>query len=497
MSGSNLGRSTSEVEDEANDIDTSERRPEVRRVLSERPLEAGKVPVARLSIPTCDVLPDCVVNSSPKIEQDIKDILDALEAPIPITRTPYPIPYDLPRSPLMDPAFHEARNKHKAPKAEVTVGKPGSLQARLAKNPFALMLAQPTRECKIVQTPKSGLLLPKFFLQAFGLIKHPHSRQPWYLPMNLEQHKASRLPQLDDGGGEISTPECRPKHTGWINYILSSKLMLDSIFMGTPKETRALNTKHLVPQRILRIPETYKTIANAGFRQDMSTFLLEIWRRRVTEQLIYLKSLPTSYLFGCKSWEQALKISQVGCFIYTGGKHNLPGPPTEFSTVDVKCGQLDEDGKPHRISAEGPWKTKKVPVHDFRVLLGERKLAHLRTRSSLWYKDIVAVKAKGNTIKLRMELWKLEGYLARYGWDDPTPGDLDRAKKPIMARELKESEDLLKNMPKCEDDPDNGDDGDVGDVVDDADQEDVQRREIIQRLKEVGGGKTVPKDVQK
>ncbi|KAA8568299.1 hypothetical protein EYC84_007335 [Monilinia fructicola] len=51
-------------------------------------------------------------------------------------------PRELPLSPLMDPAFLEARNKHSAPKPRPSKERT-AFQEQLAKNPYALALGNP------------------------------------------------------------------------------------------------------------------------------------------------------------------------------------------------------------------------------------------------------------------------------------------------------------------------------------------------------------------
>jgi hypothetical protein len=46
---------------------------------------------------------------------------------------------DLPISPLMDPAFHQARRKFTKPKPRTTQHKPTKLQRQLARNPFGTL----------------------------------------------------------------------------------------------------------------------------------------------------------------------------------------------------------------------------------------------------------------------------------------------------------------------------------------------------------------------
>ncbi|KAB8297366.1 hypothetical protein EYC80_002711 [Monilinia laxa] len=76
-------------------------------------------------------------------------------------------PRELPLSPLMDPVFLEARNKHSAPKPPPSKERT-AFQEQLAKNPYALALATPVRQCSATQ-----LSLPSFFLQDFTVMRAP------------------------------------------------------------------------------------------------------------------------------------------------------------------------------------------------------------------------------------------------------------------------------------------------------------------------------------
>jgi hypothetical protein len=55
------------------------------------------------------------------------------------------------------------------------------------------------------------------------------------------------------------------------------------------------------------------------------------------------------------------------------------------------------------------------------VLLGEDTLDEMQANSKprIWDTGVLAVKSRRNTALLLQRLWKLQGYLAEFGWTGP------------------------------------------------------------------------------
>jgi hypothetical protein len=332
----------------------------------------------------------------------------------------------------MDPAVIAAKQKYTAPKARPSKN-PEGFQQIFAKNPYALALATPVRTCQL-----TSIVLPSFFLQDFNLMEHPKTGVPWYVPRSLtSKHAPPRLQtqtyvdseageqsglkdeiqassQSEQAGG-ASTPKI-----GYTVYTLSSQLALramqDKAGYARKQPTRSMrraaqrgllllssNTlAKFVPERHRQARAAYDVISIADWRSDMHGFVLELMRRRAVEDLVHVTGLKRGYVVGCSGWEDALAKPRVGAFLWTGGNgdREMDVPP-EFATLEKKT-LVD--------------KTRKVPVHNLRALLGREKLAELREKlpSGTFEKEVVALRHKKMTVTLQMRLWKLQGYLAEF-----------------------------------------------------------------------------------
>jgi len=162
-----------------------------------------------------------------------------------------------------------------------------------------------------------------------------------------------------------------------------------------------------IPDRYGQSKSASRFLSAARWRSDMHEFVLELMRRRLVEGLIRLTNSKRGYVVGCSGWKDALAKPQVGAFIWTGGNgeqdEGVDIPP-EFATLDVSAGQQGEN------------RTKKIPVHNLRRLLGMEKLAELRAKlsSGIFGKEVVVLKHKKVVVDVEMQLWKLQGYLAEY-----------------------------------------------------------------------------------
>ncbi|KAG4437505.1 hypothetical protein IFR05_007015 [Cadophora sp. M221] len=334
----------------------------------------------------------------------------------------------LPLSPLMDPAFLEAKQRHKTPKAPPTKT-PTPFQQQLAKNPFALALATPVRRCVI-----SGTKLPSFFLQGFRVMSDPNTGDPWYVPTRLANKHLSekaredldKVEELEEGVEaleELKDPDNAtavvekptPSKIGYQVYTLSRKGLLQSIADSESKRTsrgrvRSIHSRFL-PPKWHGIKSVMKAYNDSAWRPDMGEFVPILMGRRISEALIHLCKLKRGYLVGCSDWEDALKKPQVAAFLWTGsrGDEEIEGPP-EFATLDV--GSQD-------FGSFGPQlggRKRKVPVYNLQTLLGKEKMDELRqlVPKSVFEKEVVVLKHKNGTVELQSLLWKIQGYLAEH-----------------------------------------------------------------------------------
>lgn len=80
---------------------------------------------------------------------------------------------DLPLSPLMDPVFHEARQRWTRPKPTSTDYKPTKFQNQLARNPYGM-----APDSFINSEHGLTLLQPELWLRPYGVARSPARRSP-------------------------------------------------------------------------------------------------------------------------------------------------------------------------------------------------------------------------------------------------------------------------------------------------------------------------------
>jgi hypothetical protein len=333
----------------------------------------------------------------------------------------------------MDPDAIAAKEKWVARKSRPSK-KPEDFQQILAKNPYARALATPLRRCQLTNNA-----LPSFFLQGFNLMAHPETGIPWYVPRSLALAKKGE-PQLLEEQPDLElerkedieqssqlnkTPAAFTSALGYTVYILASqhilRAMQDPKGYGMKQKNKMRNMAQrrgivipqnappfrFIPDRYRQSKSTSKFLSAAGWREDMHEFILRIMRRRIVENLVALTNLKRGYVVGCSGWEDALAKPQIGTFLWTGGAGEMEegtDSPPEFATLDITIGRKEES------------KTKKIPVHNLRRLLGKDKLAELRETlpSGIFERNVVVLKHKQQAVDVEMQLWRLQGFLAEY-----------------------------------------------------------------------------------
>ncbi|KXX81494.1 hypothetical protein MMYC01_201744 [Madurella mycetomatis] len=298
----------------------------------------------------------------------------------------------------MDPSFHEARQRFTKPKPVNSPFKSTKFQRQLARNPYARALATPPRRC-----PISCSTLPNFFLERFALIAHPDTRQPWFVPQDLES-KAS--------GTAGATAEPRQGiRTGPSAYVLSRQLLFQELKRGD-------SPYHSAHKRLFRMSDHGQSrlplvLKQASWRSDMDTFILELIRRRVVESLLHFATISEKegrkkYLVKCETWDGVKELKHRGCLLFLGRQEG-------------GCSDSEPESPPPRLSTmtiDGVKFGRKLAVHNLMVLLGEEHTARLRRESWLLRDGSLFLLGRQATVKLQMLLWKLQGYMA---WGK-TPG---------------------------------------------------------------------------
>ncbi|KAL1850466.1 hypothetical protein VTK73DRAFT_9652 [Phialemonium thermophilum] len=333
-----------------------------------------------------------------------------------------------PLSPLMDPSYHDARRRFERPKRpESSTQEKSKFRRRLARNPYALALAEPCRWCVATRT-----VVPRYFLQDFKLVSHPETGRPtWVSPSlapstvkqetegNVESKGATERTPQDSPPSTLSTPPGSEGKTsahssgktpaGPTGYTLSR---LD--LLGDGQRSKKQSYPAMIRGRLLQGESSHRTrwaARKAPWREDMGVFLLELMRRRIVEDLLYLCRLSEQadrqYVVRRQGWDEMGRHPFRGCVLWLGGSpsgaqdaagdaEETSREPGFFATLDVERARYD----------------RKIPVHNLRMLLGEEHVDRLRRESPLMSDGNLFLVCRKRTVQLQLKLWKLQGFMA-------------------------------------------------------------------------------------
>ncbi|KAI1117255.1 hypothetical protein F5Y14DRAFT_403748 [Nemania sp. NC0429] len=336
----------------------------------------------------------------------------------------------LPLSPVMDPSYWEATTRHQRPKAKQGKAQ-NSVERQFRKNPFAMALATPIRQCTASRTR-----LPSFFLQDFNLISHPETGQPWWVPRSLLQDQTPNSQQASTPGDESSTkaqeldeqqadvgpgpkgsvaPEEDPSmetaagdESGDANpygpaaYVLARQDLIASFMERT-------SGYHLFSKRLFGGSSSRyaKFAPQAVWREDMDSFLLHQMREGIIKDLIYLSRLCTEssryYIVKCYGWDD-MQYKHEGAVLWFGDADE----PNKVASAKVQPGLFSI------YNITNDTKTASVAVHNIPMLLGAEGLAKVRQDATILADGSLFMLAGRRTAGLQMKLWRLQGYLADY-----------------------------------------------------------------------------------
>ncbi|KAL2263290.1 hypothetical protein VTK26DRAFT_7480 [Humicola hyalothermophila] len=358
----------------------------------------------------------------------------------------------LPVSPIMDPSFHEIRQRYRRPKQRPakSIYKPTKFQRLLARNPYAQALATPVRRCPVTSTA-----LPKFFLQRFNLASHPETGNPWIVPQDLdskvpraaatqpeeEQEPSTSEPEESSPAASPHSPSepattrkrlsgsapapasSRRQHRGPSCYVLARQRLLQEFRAERSEFFRADR------RRLFRISDRGPThltpaLGAATWRDDMDAVLLELMRRRVVEGLLHFAGMVEregrKYVVRCREWDEVKGLKHRGCLLVLGGgmRDGGGGGVPRLSTMEI----------------EGVRFGGRLAVHDLETLLGEEHTARLRKESALLGEGELFLLGRRATIKLQMLLWKLQGYMAYPGERSSETEDIEGMIREIRSQ---------------------------------------------------------------
>ncbi|KAI2465108.1 hypothetical protein F4781DRAFT_425016 [Annulohypoxylon bovei var. microspora] len=337
---------------------------------------------------------------------------------------------DLPLSPIMDSTYWEATRRHQAPKAKP--GKPqNSVERQLRANPFAKALATPVRNCIVTRAR-----LPSFFLQDFNIVSHPQTDHPWIIPASLMSDEAPAAGELDaenvlevtsdeDSQESEESPgniESEPKDLqensadvtamdnegihGPAAYVLARQELLSGF---ANKRSGLIGG----PKRLIGSSPRYRNLGHKTiWRKDMDTYIRDLMRQGIVEELLYLSNLCTEkgrhYIVKCYGWDD-VQYKHKGSVLWFADPvesadlnqtSNEPGP---FATFDTQ-----------KTSFQGGSYTESVAVHNMPMLLGSEHTSHIKEEAQALKDGSIFMLAGRRTTNLQLKLWKLQGYIADY-----------------------------------------------------------------------------------
>ncbi|PHH63176.1 hypothetical protein CDD81_6227 [Ophiocordyceps australis] len=328
----------------------------------------------------------------------------------------------LPLSPLFDPTWIQTRWRTRKEKA----GKPmGRFRKKLANNAFARALETPLRRCANVD-----IILPRYFLQDFEMVKHPETGQAWWAPGPLSVELVPAPPpkqvaegeeddfaadltsqESNDAQGDLATEststksneeetrpdasECRRPYRAPVTcYVLCRQSVMEHL--DDPRNKKLI-ARLAVSRTGMAVPlEAVKCI----WRQDMGGALLAMWRQTVVDALIArsCRSFDANkFIEPCLSWDQVATIHLRGCVLWLPAQGNTTHQYATFDVPDALYG-------------------RKMVVHDLWWLLGQAEVQRLRQASPMFADSELLVLKQWNSMsvqRLHLLLWRIHGYLAR------------------------------------------------------------------------------------
>ena len=309
--------------------------------------------------------------------------------------------HDLPTSPLADEKFLNARTRWTRAKPAKPPYKLTKFQRKMAVNPFgkslkseqshpkriklsntcelAQILASPARCC-----PLTKVFLPRDCLQGFKLVAHPVSGDPWWVPPDLVSDVPSKYPTAPSD-----------VFRGPTVYTLPKKNFLRSFFDVTGKYRKGYRAF----LRMSSSPNSVGILGKAVWREDMSTHVLELMRRRVYRDLLFFSELGESqgrrYLLSSDNILPSTPIAQLGCLLNFSGR--------AYSGL--------HDGKPGDESVLLSVAKMQAPTYDMYDLLGAEHFTRLQQQSKIFSSSKVIVLRGVRTVRLHQNIWKLQSYI--------------------------------------------------------------------------------------
>ncbi|MCJ1478464.1 hypothetical protein MMC13_007144 [Lambiella insularis] len=353
----------------------------------------------------------------------------------------------LPLSPLMHPQLLKARRRYTEakplPSKELT-----EFQSLLEKNPYAQKLATPVRTCIL-----TGARLPLALLVPFSIRERPpKNSRLWIVPDGFKdlfvaapptQQPSSASPDADNSDGDVvlskepGLPSTKPLNegktsrgiqkdaTGLANapsLFPTSVAPYQSTFYVSAQLACISHVASLSPRSLYRLmPFRWKnhfgdSLRTVVFRDDMSTFILSLHRRRLLRKILELLTSDGHYLVPY-SPDYRKEPKQLSALIWIEPRQNSMDieSKTEMLESNMTAGAIKPKTEKPEMYAIMRGEEKALPVFDLCHLLGVENVERLldgEHRDVFEKSKVLGVKAKQATVGLIWQLWRLSGYLA-------------------------------------------------------------------------------------
>lgn len=253
-------------------------------------------------------------------------------------------------------------------------------------------------------------------------MSHPETGEPWWATQSLLEAPSSTgtsskssLPAPKQNGGSPAVEGGPPQETptrkalqriGPTAYVAAREDLLAAF--TAERRTPYKGRQKALGRRSALEPEV---LNRTVWRDDMPSFILELMRRRIVEQLLCLARLcedeGRKYITKLGSWDDIKDSQHRGCVLWLppGGQEpkggngvSVTGRPAEYATFDVEGARFD----------------RKLLVYDLSTLLGQQHTDRLRQDSSILAEGSLFLLGRQRTIQLQLKLWKLLGYTATF-----------------------------------------------------------------------------------
>lgn len=192
---------------------------------------------------------------------------------------------------------------------------------------------------------------------------------------------------------------------GGTAYVLASQALLS----GFTKDRNPYKNGHKRLFKMTSATRLTSSLGGAIWREDMSTWVAELMRRRIVENLLDLSALcevaGRAYLTPCNSVGDLKALHHRGCGLFVGAGGQ--------ATADAEQARIPPESRMSVLPVEGAKYDAVLILYNLDLLLGSGHVAELRRRSALFADGSLFLLGRKRSLELQGRLWKLQGYLAR------------------------------------------------------------------------------------